>query len=220
MISVILSILLNRFPKTIFTEEEIAQYEKLALTIVDGGLINYELPFEKHRFLLYLSAKGNYLFHGSNQLNIERFEPRDQTLFNGELTKAVFASSDPIWSTFYAVLDRSKVVGGFRNGCVIGGKRKYHYYSINDATMNEGPWTSGMIYILPKDKFKLSGHGKIQFDEWISHEHVMPICKMSISVDDFYYKNKVSVHKDNESLLKTWLLYKIRVLKMTRKRAS
>ncbi|MGO4542265.1 hypothetical protein [Paenibacillus sp. 2TAB19] len=210
MISFLLSILLYSSPNTVFSNDEIAQFEELALTIKEGRLINDQLPFQKSRFLRYLSLNGNYVFHGSNNHNIECFEPREQTLYNGKMTKAVFASSDPIWSIFFAIFNRSRLIGSFRNGCIVGRSKKYHFYSINESTMKNKPWTEGMVYILPKDKFEASGHGKVQFDEWICHEPVMPTGKLKVSMEDFHYRNRIATHKDKESLFKTWIFYKAR----------
>lgn len=220
MISLLISILLYPSPKIVFSNDEIAKYEELALTINDGSLINYHLPFQKFRFLLYLSLKGQYVFHGSNKLNIECFEPREQTLYNGGITKAVFASSDPIWSMFYAIFNRTRLVGSFRNGCIIGRRKKYHFYSINESTMKNKPWTEGMVYLLPKDMFTTSSQGKVQFDEWVCREPIFPLGKMKVSLDDFYYRNRIATHKDKESLLKTWIFYKARTLIAGSKRAS
>lgn len=219
MIPFLISILLYPSPKILFSDEEIVQFEELALSIHDGHLINYQLPFQKFRFLLYLSLNGNYVFHGSNNHNIECFEPREQTLYNGEMTKAVFASSDPIWSMFFAIFNRNKLVGSFRNGCIIGRRKKYHFYSINESTMKNKPWTDGMVYILPKDKFATSLSGKVHFDEWICKELVVPIGKVNVSLEDFYYRNKIATHKDNKSLIKTWMLFKVRTLLANSKRA-
>ncbi len=61
-----------------------------------------------------------------------------------------------------------------------------------------------MLYILPKEKFHMSGQGRVvQFDEWICNEYVTPLGKISVSVSDFYFLNKVAVHKDNEPLFST-----------------
>jgi len=209
MISLLLLILLYPTPKIVFNRNEIDLYEDLLSTINEGQFVNYELPYPKYRFLQYLSLQGQYVFHGSNY-RIEKFEPREQTLYSGKLTKAVFASTDPTWAIFFAVFNRRSLIGGFRNGCIVGRNRKYHYYSLNESTMKNKPWTEGIVYILPRNQFTKSGQGKVHFDEWISHDPVKPLGMMSVTLSDFYYKDKVATHKDKESLLKTWLLYKVR----------
>ena len=138
-------------------------------------LIPYNITYPKSRFLQYIALTGDYLFHGSNSKNIKIFEPRKQTLFNGELTTAVFATSDPIWPIFYAVLNRKRVIGNFRNGCLVYNDRRYHFYSLSESTMMADPWVEGAIYILPRDKFYRPVKGRVHPDEWICHDQVEPI---------------------------------------------
>ena len=212
MIGILLNILLSPAPKATFTKDEVMDYESLITVMSEQNCLNYILSYPKYRFLQYMSMKEQYLFHGSNNLHIETFEPREQTLYNGRLTKAVFASAESLWSTFYAVFDRKKLVGSFRNGCIAYKNKKYHYYSLNESTLQNNPWTEGKLYILPRDRFMKVSKGKAYFDEWICHDFVKPISSISVSKDDFYFFNKVAMHRNSESLFKTWMLYKIRIL--------
>lgn len=222
MLNLLLRILLYRPPDIIIDKNEEEQFEKLIKTIHDneGQVLEYSLPFPKSHFLHYLLLKEKFVFHGSNNHNIETFEPREQTLYNDKLTKSVFATTDPIWPMFYAVFRRKSLIGSFRNGCLVHRNKRYHYYSLNESTIKNSPWMEGMLYILPKRTFSKSGKGKIQFDEWISHESVKPIGKFIVSVDDFLFHRKVATHKDGESLLRTWLNYKARTLWAKSKMAS
>lgn len=195
---------------------ERAAYESALARMLNGGLFAYDLPYPKARFLRYLAEKGEWLFHGSNHPDIAAFEPREQTLFDGTRTKAVFASSEPLWSMFYAVLDRSKVVGGFRNACLVHGKRKFLFYSLNESTMNRQPWTNGMMYVLPRSSFRLADTNKTRFDEWISHEPVVPVAQLPLSPEEFPLRDRVAVHPDGESLLQSWMKYKRRCKTVTK----
>lgn len=217
MISILLKMLFYPSPKINFCPAEVAEYDKLLSQDYNEKLNIKDLSYPKYRFLHYLARSGDFVFHGSNNLDIDEFEPREQTLFNGKLTKAVFASAEPHWSMFYAVFDRSKLVGSFRNGCLVFKRKKYHYYSLNKSTLNTNPWTTGKIYILPKNQFKPSDTAKVHFDEWISHDLVKPVGQIKVSATDFFYIKKVSTHKVNESNVKTWLLYKFRTLKSIKK---
>ena len=210
MLSLVLRTLLYDAPQVIFSDAEIKEYEKINSTIKNGELLTLDHHISKYRFLLYLSQHHNYLFHGSNHPSIDEFEPREQTLYNNKLTKAVFASSEPMWSIFYAVFDRSKLVGSFRNGCLVYKNKKYHFYSLNESTKNNDPWTEGVIYLLPRDTFVQPDQKKLHFDEWICHDYVKPLGKIKVNASDFIYKNKVATHQAHESLIKTWLLYKRR----------
>ena len=169
MISLLLRLLLYPSPKIRFRDDEIAQYEQWASMMQENRLIADNTPYPKHRFLQYLSLKKKYVFHGSNNRHIDRLEPRKQTLYNNQWTNAVFATTDPNWAIIFAVLDRSRLVGSFRNGCIVGRNQTYHYYSLNESTMKNQPWTDGVVYILPRNLFKKSGQG-------------------SVTLNDFYFK--------------------------------
>lgn len=214
MLDLLLRLLLYRSPSISLGYEERRQYEKLLLSINtnDCQPIEYQLPYPKYRFLYFLSLQDKYVFHGSNHHEIEEFEPRKQNLSNGHWSKSVFATTDPIWSIFYAVFDRNKLVGTFRNGCLVHQDQRYHYYSLSQETMKRGPWTIGMVYILPKQTFSKSDHAKVHFDEWVSAEPVKPIGKLIVSTDDFYFFDKVAIHKNGSRLLSTWLTYKLKTI--------
>ncbi|GGA86792.1 hypothetical protein [Ornithinibacillus halotolerans] len=178
----------------------------------EDKLIEYNLTVPKYKFLSYLIHNKSVLLHGSNNKAIEEFEPRKQTLADGNIVTAIFASKDPIWPIFYATLDKGKIVGNIRNGVVSSnGKNKYHFYSLTEPTISNNPWTTGFIYILPEETFSYKGKGVIQFDEWISQKPVAPILKLKVNPDDFPFRDKVATHHSNESIIKSWLLYKFRL---------
>ncbi|WP_223066723.1 hypothetical protein [Paenibacillus caui] len=216
LISFLLSLLFYRDPAVPFSKEEEAAYRKIWEEAVsrNGGQILYESPFPKHRFLQYLSHSKPVLFHGSNYKEIAQFEPRRQTLYNGEYVDAVFSTSDGIWPIFYAVFDRHKLVGNFRNGCLEAGRtnHRFYFFSLSDESIHQEPWTEGMVYILPREPFDKAGRGLVFFDEWISKEPVRPLFRLKVSPDDFIFRDKVSSHESREPLIKTMILYKLRTI--------
>lgn len=214
MISLLMKLFLNSQPKLHFDPHEVVTFDKLIAEIHEGKPLTGEIPFSKYRFLQYLALQDEFIFHGSNNKTLEILEPRKQTLFNSQPTEAVFASTEPMWSVFYAVFDRSKAVGSFRNGCLVYKNRKYHYYALNKSIADQRPWTSGMIYILPKSKFTKVDNRKISFDEWVCYESVKPIGQLEVSLEDFYFKNKVTIFKENESFINTLLFNKMRTKAM------
>lgn len=200
-------------PELRASEEEARQFEALYEQAMrqPNGIIDYRLPFPKHKFLQYVARHKPIVFHGSNHPGITRFEPRQQTLFDGQVASAVFASKDPVWSAFYAVLNKEKLQGNFRNGALSAdGKRWFHFYSLTKSTAANDPWTSGMMYFLPEEAFTDLGRGFVRFNEWISHEPVSPLARLPIQPDDFCFLNRVAVHKPEEPMAATWLLYKLR----------
>lgn len=213
-----LSLLFLAKPSFSFSSEEIGEYDKIfeqAMQSSDDGTceIEYNSRFPKYRFIQYICENKDVVMHGSNNGTISTFEPRQQTLYNGQLTEAVFASKDGIWPLFYAVLDKSKIVGNIRNGCLeTSHGKKYYFFSLTKETLENNPWTSGMIYFLPQQTFHRSGKGKVSFDEWVSEDEVRPIAKMPVDSTDFYFLSKVQVHKQNEHVVATWLQYKWRLI--------
>ncbi|MGV3465457.1 MAG: hypothetical protein ACO1OT_09215 [Heyndrickxia sp.] len=213
--NLILRFLMFPSPQINLTPKEKKQLELLFehLTKANHPKLEYNLPIPKYKFLSYIVENRQVILHGSNHPSIHTFEPRDQTLFNGKPVNAVFATKDPIWSIFYAVFRKESVYSNFRNGCISADYTyKYHFYSLTKETFQNKPWTSGTVYILPQETFQHVGSGDIIFDEWISKEPVTPIAKIEVEPEDFYFLSKVASHHANERLLKTWLLYKIRIL--------
>lgn len=217
--SLLLRLLFYKAPEFRFSEEEKQEYESMYKeAIACGGTIQYKSKFPKHRFIQYIIDYKNLLVHGSNTHTIEQFTPKQQTLYNGKLVEAVFASDDGIWSVFYAVFDRSKLVNNFRNGSISAGasKSRYHYYSFDQLTSKKSPWINGTLYFLPGESFIsaakiINPESKgIIFHEWISDAPVQPIAKLEVKPEDFYFLDKVASHKDRESVLRTWLFYKWR----------
>lgn len=196
-----------------FTNMEINNFEDIYFRAVqNSGIINYQSEFPKYRFINYLIQEKNFVVHGSNNKNIDLFETRRQTLFNGRYVNAIFATKDGIWPIFYAILDRSKIVDNFRNGCIKSlNDRSYYFFSLTKETIVKDPWTSGMVYFLSSELFERTNNTRIYFDEWISKEVTKPVVKLEVRKEDFEYRNKISIHNHRESIIRTWLLYKIRI---------
>jgi hypothetical protein len=214
IINCLLSILFYPAPKNTISKDEEKVFNELFIRSCNKPekLIEYHLPIPKYKFLNYLAQHYPLVFHGSNNIDIKIFEPREQTLFDGKREKAVFATKDPIWTMFYAILNKDKIVDNIRNASIsTDSHQMYHFYSLTKQTIENNPWTSGTVYLLPEDTFTHIGKGTIQFSEWISKVEVEPITKIKVEPRDFYFLNKVSHHQPNESIMKSWLLYKSRL---------
>lgn len=221
LVSVILGFIFYRAPLLTFSHEEADEYEKVYSDAVSKKTeIIFSNCYPKYRFIQYIESKKPVIMHGSNNKGILEFETRRQTLFNGQYVEAVFATRDGIWSLFYAVFDRSKLVDNFRNAClkVAGTNSKYYFYSLTRETIDANPWTSGMVYFLPQESFENANSSIISIDEWISKTPVIPITKIEVEPHDFYFLDKVSCHKAKESMVTSWFLYKLRTQKLFGKR--
>ncbi|WP_136603940.1 hypothetical protein [Paenibacillus dokdonensis] len=209
----LLRLLLYRHTHPVFSEKEQEEFNHLyEKAVQDGGIMSYDSSYPKYRFLQYITQTKPVLFHGSNHPEIEEFEPRRQTLFDGTYTNAVFSSADGIWPLFYAVLNRSKLAGNIRNGCIVsaGKKERFYFFSLSRETEDSFPWADGMIYILPRDSFRRAEEGKLYFDEWISEQPVKPMMRLQVSPEDFIFLSRTAWHRSTEPLFKTYALYKWR----------
>ena len=109
------------------------------------------------QFLSGLAARRRIAFHGTGDPGIERFEPREPVDFApfGK-QRAVFATSDPIWAMFYAIVDRGRLT--LNNGCIFvldakGRGEPYYYFSVSREELAGRPWRTGYLYFLPADTF-------------------------------------------------------------------
>jgi hypothetical protein len=213
-INILLRILFFPSPSVVISQDERILFNQLFESgkASPDKIIDYNLSIPKYKFLQYLTNNKQVLFHGSNNPIIQTFEPREQSLFDGKMDKAVFATKDPIWSAFYAVLCKKSLLGSIRNGSMTANrKQQYHFYSLTEPTLKKNPWTNGTVYLLPEQKFSPISKGPLQFDEWICRETVVPIAKIEVEPSDFYFLNKVACHNETESIIQSWLLYKFRL---------
>jgi hypothetical protein len=194
-----------KVPELDLPTQAIEEFERIYRTYIEkenGDLIEYTSSYPKYLFLNYMIENKDVLVHGSNNKNIEIFEPKKQSLFTGKPVKAVFAASDGIWSMFFAVINRSEYVGSLRNACFTlqtkKGIKRFYYFSVNEECKGE-LWNDGCIYIMPKNVFKQGGIK----DEWICENKVKPLAKLSVTPKDFPFLEKVKRHKETDSMLKT-----------------
>ena len=135
-----------------FSDEEKIIYQNLIEKTING-LIHYDCPFSKSRFVEYLAQSHDFIIHGSNKLDIKTFEPFKQTLFNGQIVKAVFGTKDSIWPMFFAILDRSKINKRIRNACIKLKNKTYYFFSKSESYSSTNQWNEGMLYFLTSITF-------------------------------------------------------------------
>jgi len=156
-----------------------------------GG--SYGLERSKADFLRYLVAHHPVLLHGSNDPAIAVFEPRPKPDFLERPVRAVFATSDGVWPIFFAIADRSVVVE-MRNNCERAGTTTHYYFSVAVRPPRRDPWSSGHVYILPRQAFS---HG--YREEWLSSEPVVPLARLCVDPSDFPFLDRVLRHEAGES---------------------
>lgn len=188
------------------SEQAIEEFEKMFIRYIsssDGSNFIYNSRYPLYMFLNYVIENKGVVVHGSNNSSISKFEPRSSSLFNGKPIKAVFASSDGVWSLFFAVQNRKDYVGSIRNLCLSitsnKGIKRYFYFSMNNNNDTSNRWINGSIYFFSKSLFKQGGIR----DEWVCEKELEPLAKTTVTPSDFPFLDKVRVHRENESTVKT-----------------
>jgi hypothetical protein len=166
-----------------------------ALARPGGGvpLVRYTCPYPKHEFLHYLVEHRRALVHGSTRPDIELLEPRAESDNAGRVIHAVFAASDGVWPMFFAILDRKPYPFSVNNGCRREPGGKVYYFST--STLDDQPWTDGMMYILPRDSFgQISDADRNPTEQWMSRSPVRPLARLAVTPADFPFLQDVQYH--------------------------
>jgi hypothetical protein len=159
-------------------------------------------------FLCGIAEHQEIAFHGTGDPNIETFEPRqpiDFAPFGHQ--KAVFATSDPIWAMFYAIVDRTRYRITLNNGCIVvidsqGRPGPPHYYfSISSGALEKQPWRTGYVYLLPAQGFveqpsgMYGGHAA-RVPQLASPVAVAPRARVQVAPQDFPFLAHIRGHDD------------------------
>jgi hypothetical protein len=166
-----------------------------------GGSVEYDLPQPKWWFLHHLVMHG-FVLHGSNEREIEEFETRPNfDAHNERHVEAVFASDDAIWPLYFAVVNRP-FAPSLINWCEHPGNGTSRYlFSIGADPRNEASWTTGTIYVLPRETFEHTPETR----ELTSLVPVRPRARLTVEPDDFPFKGKTRGHRRGDSVRKVSL---------------
>src|SRR4051794_30600070 len=151
-----------------------------------GGLVDYDLPQPKWWFLHHLVTHG-FVLHGSNERSIDEFDTRlNFDAGNERRVDAVFASDDAIWPLYFAVVNRA-VAQSYINWCEHPGNATSRYlFSIGSDARAPESWTTGVVYILPRDTFEPTPQSR----ELTSLVRVHPRARLSVEPDDFPFRDR------------------------------
>ena len=161
------------------------------------------------QFLCGLADCREIAFHGTGDPNIESFEPHEPIDFApfGH-QKAVFATSDPIWAMFYAIVDRDLYQLTLNNGCILlmdaeGRPGLPHYYfSITRSALHRRPWRTGYVYFLTAESFveqpagTYAGHAA-RVPQLASPVAVTPFARLRVAPNDFPFLAQIRGHEDD-----------------------
>jgi len=177
-----------------------------ALAQGQGVEIQYALPFPKYLFLHYLAEKRGMMLHGSLSRDLATLEPIRNSRDAGEFgdQPAIYATQDPLWALFFAVLDRSRLEGWIHNGAIWlkgddGSITRRYYFCINAQSLRQNPWKPGAMYLMPGDKFEPDptqagvrvGPYTLLATHWLCRTAVQPLAWLLVQPEDFPFLNRV-----------------------------
>ena len=197
-------------PELDLTTEKQAAFESL-FDSSQETLIDYQLPFPKWQFLSYLCSSRDLVLHGSPNMSIQIVEPQKATDIKAiSNQKAIYATTDGIWSIFFAIVDRKNFQPlSLFNSClnirvfphnVLG---PLYFFSITHSALIQEPWCDGMVYFLPRDDFTQEAaqqvsDAEIIFPHWYSFKPTAPIFRLPVQPGDFPFLRQVHGHNDEK----------------------
>ena len=176
-----------------------------------------EAPLPKLEFLRWLTDHREVLFHGSGRDDLELLEPirlsRDTQEFGNQ--QAVFATDDPVWATYFAVLRRHGPFGTRNGSMAVAGSGVYpRWYSFSvrrplDRAARFGP---GSLYVLPRGPFvpEPPYRGVVETGQWVSPVPVRPLARLDVTPQDFPFLDSVVTHRERDPELLTFLRFAAR----------
>lgn len=181
----------------------------LQASLRSGGCptIHYTLPWPKWQFLCHLADHHETVLHGSGDVDIALFEPRQSNdIHDFGNQKAIYAASDGLWAMFFAVVDRARV-GSVVNACIrvtdelgmLSGP--FYLFSVSQSALPSQPWRSGMVYILPRSTFTgqspaTVGSSEVHIAQLASSVPVQPLAKLEVAPEDFPFLKQIRGHDD------------------------
>jgi len=187
-------------------------FDRLLEQVLSNGPaqpIDYRLDAPKWQFLCHAADRADVVLHGSGDPGIVEFEPR-QPADNLEFSNrnAVFAATDGIWPMYYAILDRAHYPMRLSNACVridSGAGQPdgpYYFFSISRPALEQQPWRTGTVYLLPADTFDTQppitvDNTRIYVAQAASAVPVKPVAKLSVRPDDLPFLHQIHGHDDD-----------------------
>jgi hypothetical protein len=189
----------------------VPQLDDLATRVLAGDAPSpAELPVPLLDFLRWLASERDVLFHGSSNPALTELttirHSRDATAFGNQ--QAVYATRDPAWAVFFAILRRGRF--STRNGSLglaAGGLYpRWYFFSVNRPDGGRHFAPEGSLYVLPRATFELQPPllGSIDTAQWVSHEAVPALARFDVTPADFPFADLVVTHSERTPLLLTF----------------
>ena len=163
-------------------------------------------------FLRWVGEHRDVLFHGSSRGDLDVLEPirlsSDAREFGNR--QAVFATDDPVWAIWFAIMRRGEGYVSTRNGSlrIVGddASSRWYFFALNRGALSEDRFGDGYLYVLPRETFELEAPiaGVLDSAQWASFDAVRPLVRLEVGRSDFPLLERVIEHGD-ESIAVTML---------------
>ena len=188
------------FPDVSAYEE---RFDALTEATPPGGTVDYRDDAPRWWYLHHL-IRGGYVLHGSNNTEIEEFEPRGNfDAHNVRHVEGVFASDDAIWPIYFATADRTNEPRGLINWCKHAGAGARYLFALE----GEPSFIDGMVYALPSETFEATPDSR----ELVSFVTVRPRLRVPVSPDDFPLRAKTIGFRRGESVRRVSIRHALRL---------
>jgi hypothetical protein len=156
------------------------------------------------QLLCNLADRRGIAFHGTGDPGIACFEPREPIDFAPfGRQRAVFATSDPIWAMFYAIVDRDRHDLTLNNAALVleDDGSSYYYFSVSRQALPARPWRTGYLYFLPADTFveqpgaTYAGY-RARVPQLASPVAVTPFARLRVTPRSFPFLTRIRGHDD------------------------
>lgn len=165
-------------------------------------------------FLRWLGEHRDVVFHGSVRGDLESLEPirlsTDEREFGNR--QAVFATDDPIWALWFAILGRGEGYQSTRNASLrlVGEPvtaRRY-LFAVNEGALAGDRFGPGFLYVLPGETFESEAplFGALDTSQQASSQAVRPLVRLEVAPSDFPFVDRVVEHRQ-ESIVATMLRF-------------
>jgi hypothetical protein len=178
-------------------------FDALIAATPAGAAVTYAENAPHWWFLHHLIGRG-YVLHGSNNTEIEEFEPRGNfDAHNVRHVEGVFASDDAIWPIYFATADRTRERRGLINWCEhVGSGARYLFALEGDPSFRDGT-----VYALPSDTFEATPSSR----ELVSFVAVRPRLRVPVTPDDFPLRDKTIGFRRGESVRRVSIRHALRL---------
>ncbi|WP_147304647.1 hypothetical protein [Thermasporomyces composti] len=187
-------------------------FEEFTARFVDppGSPRPLQAPGDTLTYLRWLATHRAVLFHGSRRGGIGELRPdresRDASPFGNQ--RAVFASDDPVWAMWFALLNRGPGFRSTRNGVLSAGDgqdARWYFFSVDMDRARPLFVDEGWLYVVPRDGFTVqpSLAGVLHSAQWVSPDPVRPLARFAVTPSDFPFADHVTRHTRGDSMVKT-----------------